>query len=129
MYLLNPFKDYDNYENYDQVTSESNVKLNENFYLPIKWTQTQNREYELVPKVYTEEEAIEKSQVALHRYISELEKMGVEILENQVVTTLTETECITEGRLIVEEPARDTILVSEDEAIVSPTPSSDANAQ
>lgn len=120
-YFLNPFKDYDKYKERDQVVEESTLKLNKNFYLPLSVRSIENREYVLEDKVYTEEEAIAKANKELNLYISRLKKQQVEILENQVVTTLKDDSCVSEGKLIVKEPARDTRKVTEEESYVEPT--------
>lgn len=121
MYLLNPFKDY-TYGNYDQVSSESNVKLNSNFYLPIKWKETENKEFTLVKKVYSQSEATAKAQLTLNQYLEKLQKAGVEIVENQVVISVGDSSCTSQGKLIVLEYARDTRLVKEEEAQLEQTP-------
>ena len=123
MYFLNPFKDYSDYEKYDHIVSASNLKLNKNFYLPVIWSKIENKEYQLVSKVYSEEEALKKAQDELNLYISKLEECDVMILENQVVYTITDEKMIAEGKLIVEEPIRETRPVSEEESYVEPVPS------
>ena len=122
-YLLNPFKDYDKYKYYEHLVSERDVRLNENFYLPIKWSSITNQEYELVKKTYTEEEALSLATKKLNLYISRLEEQGVKIIENNVQFTLSNKEIVASGKLIVEQKIRNTIPVSEDETrVIEETP-------
>ena len=127
-YLLNPFKNY-KYDSYDQVVDESTLKLNKNFYLPFSISTIENREYYLENRVYTEMEAINKANGALQLYIKGLKKEGVKIIDNQVVTTLKEDSCISEGKLIVNEPARDTRKVTDEESSLRQRPEETAPQQ
>ncbi|MDO5520361.1 MAG: sporulation protein YqfD [bacterium] len=122
-YLCNPLKNYNEYEKCDKIVDESTLKLNTNFYLPFSVSSIENKEYELVPKTYTGDEAIAKATSDLELYIKRLTAEDVVILDNQVVTTLTEDrKCVSEGKLIVLEPAHDTKKVTEEESYMEPTP-------
>ncbi|MDO5291851.1 MAG: sporulation protein YqfD [bacterium] len=121
-YICNPLKDYNKYEKCDKIVDETTLKLNTNFYLPFSVSSIENKEYELVNKTYSEEEAIDKATNDLNLYIKRLTEQDVVILENQVVTTLTEDrKCVAEGKLIVSEPVHDTRKVTEEEAYMEPT--------
>ena len=114
-YLLNPFKNYDKYDYSDHLVEEKDLRLNENFYLPVKWTSITNKEYKLVEKTYPETEALELATEKLNRYISELEKQNVRVIENDVVFTLSNDEIIASGKLVVEQKNRTTVPISEEE--------------
>lgn len=121
-YILNPFKNYDGYNEYDELVSESNLRINKNFYLPISWSKIQYVEYKSVDQVYTEEEAREIAEKKLDRYIEELRNRDVEVVENRVETSFEGDECVTKGRIIVYEPVTDTQTISSDETYIEPTP-------
>lgn len=127
VYFMNPLKNYTSYDRYDHIVSESNLKLNNNFYLPISWRQISNKEYQLVSKVYSEQEALKEAADKLDLYISQLEECQVNILENQVVFTITEDAMTAAGKLIVEEPVRTTQLIASEESYVSPAPTMNSN--
>lgn len=121
-YLCNPLKDYDGYKKYDHIEDETTLRLNKNFYLPFSVSSIENKEYEIVHKTYSEDEAIAKATKDVNLYISHLIEHNVEIVENQVVTTLTEDrKCVSEGKIIVKEPAMDTVKVKSEEYYVEPT--------
>ncbi len=114
-YLLNPFKDYDKYDYYEHLVSEKDLRLNENYYLPLKWSTITNKEYDLVKKQYTQEEATKLAEEALNLYIRKLEEQDVTILENNVEFTLMDQELVASGQLIVEQKIRSTVPISEEE--------------
>ncbi len=117
-YLLNPFKNYNKYENYEHLISEKDLRLNENFYLPIKWSTITNQEYKLVKKTYSEEEALALANEKLNLYINELEKQQVKVIDNNVVFTFSNQKLVASGKLIVEQKIRSTIPITEDETYV-----------
>lgn len=127
VYFMIPFLNYSGYEKYDHVVSESNLKLNHNFYLPVSFKKICNKEYQIVSKVYSEEEALHEAEKKLDLYVSQLEELGVKILDNQVVFTLKEDTMVAEGKIIVEEPVRTTKLVTSEESYIAPLPSQNAN--
>lgn len=117
-YLLNPFKNYDRYELYEHLVDTKELRLNENFYLPVKWSSISNEEYTLVKKTYSEEEALSIMTERLNLYMSQLEEEQVKILENSVVFTFQDQELVASGRLIVEQKIRSTMPVTEEETII-----------
>lgn len=117
-YFLNPFKNYDKYEMYEHLVDVKELRLNENFYLPVKWSSITNEEYTLVDKIYTEEEALAIMTERLNLYISQLKEQEVNILENNVVFTFQDQELVASGKLIVEQKVRSTVPVSEEETIL-----------
>ncbi|BBF42278.1 stage IV sporulation protein [Lachnospiraceae bacterium KM106-2] len=119
-YLLNPLKDYDSYDYYDEAKSENTWKLNTNFYLPFSTGSTEYMEYNEVKRVYSKEEAIKKAQKQLERYIDALKENGVEILKNNVTIEVMKKKCVAKGKLIVKEPVHTTKKVKESELIKEP---------
>lgn len=114
-YLLNPFKNYNKYKNYEHLISEKDLRLNENFYLPVKWTSITNKEYQLVEQTYSEEESLALMTEKLNLYISQLDEQGVKVIENHVVFTMAKDQVIASGKLIVEQKVRARVSVTEEE--------------
>ena len=100
---LMPFKPKDEYDNYDMVEEDSKLKLFEAFYLPMSFKVNEVKEYEPVLKKYSDDEAKDKAYLRLNEYISNFNKKGVEILENNVKITISDTECVAEGTIITKE--------------------------
>ena len=117
-YLLNPFKNYNRYDKYENLVNESDLRLNENMYLPVKWSSITNKEYKLVEKTYTEKEALDLAYQKLKLYMSQLEQQNVVVIENNVDFTFTDNMLVAEGKLIVEQKNRTTVPISEDETSV-----------
>lgn len=127
-YICNPLKDYDKYKKFDHIEDETTLKINKNFYLPFSVSSIENKEYEVVHKTYSEEEALAKATSELELYMKHLREHGVTIVENQVVHTLTEDgKCVSEGKIIVMEPQRDTKSITEEESYVEPTKEPEEN--
>lgn len=72
------------YENYDVVENMKQVKLLENFYLPIYYGTEQVREYTVASKTYTKEEAKKIFSVKIAKIIKTLTEKGVQIIEKNV---------------------------------------------
>ena len=98
-----PFGFEPDYSLYDQVITEEKLKLGTSIYLPVSFNKIVSKEYETVPCVYSETEATEKGQKRLQIYIDELQKKGVEILENNVTIVVNEEKCIISGTIVTKE--------------------------
>lgn len=72
------------YENFDKVTDKKQVKLLDNFYLPLYYGNSVNREYVLTENIYTEEEVKTVFSEKLIKYIASLEEKGVQIIKKNV---------------------------------------------
>lgn len=72
------------YENYDKVTDRKQVKLLDNFYLPVYYGSSLNREYVLTDNIYTKEEVKNIFSEKLIKFISDLEEKGVQIMKKNV---------------------------------------------
>ncbi|WP_455718165.1 sporulation protein YqfD [Anaerosporobacter sp.] len=102
IFLYSPFKVY---KKYDIIDNDEKLRIGKNFYLPISLTTTYYKEYELIPSVYTNEEANQIAGEKLQLYIDKLIENGVTILENNVKIEIKGKKCVTSGKLIVEENA------------------------
>lgn len=72
------------YENYDKVTDKRQVKLLDNFYLPVYYGGSVNREYVLTDNIYTKEEIKNIFSEKLIKFIAGLEEKGVQIMKKNV---------------------------------------------
>lgn len=91
------------YAHYDIVTDIKDVKVNNTYTAPFSFYKTTIKEYNPVPKVYTEQEAREKAKKRLDLYIENLKKKGVEILENNVTIEVVDGKLISSGTLVTKE--------------------------
>lgn len=85
------------FEHYDQVGRFHDLKLTENFYLPVAYGKNVIHEYDIVKKNYTKEEAEELAKAQILDLLDDMMEKGVEILENNVTIEVTETKCISKG--------------------------------
>ena len=81
------------------VRQEHPLKLTENFYLPISWGKIENREYENIEKIYTKEEAAQKAQENLDKFLQKIQEKGVQIFENNVKIETDGKNCRAVGDL------------------------------
>ncbi len=91
---------------YEEVYIEQKpVKLFENFYLPLSLERVTYREY--TEEMVQCSDDMLKQQVNEHflDFLNELEKIGVEIIENNVTIEINEEFCLMKGTLILEENA------------------------
>ncbi len=91
------------YDLYDQVIDEKRLKLGSSVYLPVTLNLITTKEYETAPYIYSKEEAILKAEKRLQVYIEELQKKGVEILENNVTINVSEDKCYAQGTIVAKE--------------------------
>lgn len=82
---------------FDAIQTEHQLRLFEHFYLPVHWGKIRCREYKLVEKTYTKEEAVRKSQGILDKFLFKNKEKGVQILENNVKIEAGLKNCTAEG--------------------------------
>ena len=111
---FNHFKPKIKYNNYDIISIEKKIKIGPYFYLPFSLKKNCIKEYEPVLKKYDNKEAKIKARTKLNLYIDELNKKGVEILENNVKIEIDKNKCRAHGTIVTREligvPADITIL-------------------
>ncbi|HJB01407.1 MAG TPA: sporulation protein YqfD [Candidatus Mediterraneibacter merdavium] len=91
------------YKNSDIFTSETQMKIGENFYLPFSYGMKTAKSYSFVDKTYTEEEARQILSQNFHRFCEELEEKGIQIRENSVKIQLYENFAAASGILYLNE--------------------------
>ncbi len=112
--VIEPYKPKKNYSNYDITENDIKIKLGEAFYLPVSLKKCIINEYEPMLVNYTNDEAYKKAHLKLNSYIDELNKKGVEILENNVKIEVSDDICEAKGTIVTKEqigiPADITII-------------------
>lgn len=89
------------YEYYDQYSQASDLYLTENFILPISYGTMTTLPYTIEDKTYTEEEAAEKADANLYRFLKNLSEKGVEIHRKNVKIDTTADSCVVTGKVYV----------------------------
>ena len=77
------------YETYDVVEEKKQLKLFENYYLPVYFGKDIVREYTLEEKVYTREEVKALFEEKIQNFIESLQEKGVQIIEKNVTISKT----------------------------------------
>lgn len=103
------------YDKYDIIDNENTFHITDSYYLPFRYGTVTIREYIEQKRSYSQEEAISIAKEKLKRYFDQLNENGVLILENNVTITIENNSCITQGRIIVEEPAWEYKTIQESE--------------
>lgn len=88
---------------YEEVADEKQLHLWNNFYLPFYWGNVTKKYYENVDKTYTKEEAETLAQKNLNQFCEDLQKKGVQIIENNVTIRVDENNCVVSGSVVVVE--------------------------
>ena len=83
-YRLSPFFIWSPYEHYSKNTKESRLKLLDHFYLPAYIGVVGLTPYKPVMKSYTDQQLQDKLNRYFLRYCEDLDKKGVEIIQNDV---------------------------------------------
>ena len=96
------YEPYDT-EGYEQVASTHTFHIGNAYYLPLSFIITKYYMPEYKTNTYTEQEAKEKQNRMLQKYIGDLKKKGVEILENNVTIEIKDGICTASGTLVVRE--------------------------
>lgn len=99
------YKPLKKYNKYDIIVNDNNMKLSENFYLPIIFHVTEYKEYHENDSVYTKEEVTKVVQDKLDLFLRKLADKGVVVIENNVKITIDKKSCRASGKIIVEESA------------------------
>lgn len=93
------------YEYADDLTSELQLKITENFYLPVTLGRRIVREYVPTEAIYTQQEAFSKAQEELQLFFEKLSIKGIQIIENNVKIKVNGDLCIAAGDYLAEESA------------------------
>ena len=101
IYRLSPFFVWTPYEHYSVSTKETQLKLLDHFYLPVYIGTVRQTPYEPVTKKYTDQQLQDKLNRDFLRYCEDLDKKGVEIIQNDVKIDTGSKEGTMSGMLTV----------------------------
>ena len=93
------------YEDYDISGEKKQVRLLDNFFLPIYYGDKTVQEYEIVRQKHTEEEMNKIMQEEWNKIISTLEEKGVQITKKNVTIRKNDTNWVLNARMQLEEAA------------------------
>lgn len=100
-YRLSPFFIWSPYEHYSKNTKESRLKLLDHFYLPVYIGVVGLTPYKPVMKSYTDQQLQDKLNRYFLRYCEDLDKKGVEIIQNDVKIDTGSKEGAISGTLTI----------------------------
>ncbi|MDD2958280.1 MAG: sporulation protein YqfD [Lachnospiraceae bacterium] len=85
----------------DKTTCTMQLKMMENFYLPVYFQQTSIKEYDLTEKKYSKKEAEAVLNGNLNHFLEKIQEKGVQIFQNDVKIEKTDAVCTAKGTIIV----------------------------
>lgn len=100
-YRLSPFFIWTPYSHYSVNTKESQIKILDHFYLPLYIGIVRQTPYEPVTKKYTDQQIQDKLNRYFLRYCEDLDKKGVEIIQNDVKIDTGSKEGTMSGTLTI----------------------------
>ncbi|MCD7955097.1 MAG: sporulation protein YqfD [Lachnospiraceae bacterium] len=103
----------------DVTEKITQIKISDNFYLPVYLHKYTASEYEVLRYMRSEDQVKEILEENLEIFIKELQEKGVQIFENNVKIDLYDQSAIAEGTLITGESAVRRVAESVDEDSVS----------
>lgn len=86
---------------YESVVDEKQLHLWNNFYLPFYWGSVTKKYYENVEKTYSQKEAEQLAAQKLQQFCEDLQKKGVQIVENNVTIQVDDNTCRAQGSIVV----------------------------
>lgn len=92
------------YKHAEISTEEHQVRMGENFYLPISFGAKNVKSYAFREKKYTKKELKEQLSENFHQFCMELEEKGIQIKENSVKIHIDQTEATASGILYLNQP-------------------------
>ena len=72
------------YRQYDCVTEHRQLRLMENFYLPVYFSAITLREYQVVEETWSPEQAKARAESNLNHFLEKIQEKGVQIFQNNV---------------------------------------------
>ena len=93
------------YEQSDSIASELQLKITENFYLPLIVGKSTEQEYVSEAAVYSREEAVAKAKEEWAVFFEKLRIKGLQIIENNVKIEINDGVCNAEGDYTIEQSA------------------------
>ena len=87
------------YQDYEIVSESRQLRLADNFYLPVYLKVTQVEECEKVLREYTKEEAKELAKKHFLQYLTNLEEKGIQIFEKNVMIEKVKQKYVVTGKV------------------------------
>lgn len=92
-------------QEYNRLLKLRQLKLTENFKLPVFYGKSIDYAIEKKERIYTKEEAEKKAEQTILRVLETLSQKGIQISENHVRIEVNKNSCVTKGSLILIEKA------------------------
>lgn len=92
---------------YDRKTEIKQFRLLDHFYLPVYWGYVEYRQYDIASAIYDEEEIRGLLETELQEELRDLEKKGVQIIENSVKIQIDKSRGVASGHLLVREKVKE----------------------
>lgn len=109
------------YDKYDIITEVNNVRLFEDYYLPIRHASICLREYTEKDAYYPESACIEIASDNLEAFIDEIVSRGGVIISNRVIPKKNTDNIEYQGEIIVVEPAWEYVRINHEELEMNKT--------
>lgn len=93
------------FERYDRIINDTQVRINNNFYLPVHFGTAVYSEYNKESEKYTDSEADNILNEHFEYFLGELEEKGVQIIQKDVKMYKNGYEYVYRGKVKVYEPA------------------------
>lgn len=93
------------YKQYDTLRENRQLRIMENFYLPVYFSRITVREYEIVDKTWTSDQAKAQAQANLDYFLKKIQEKGVQIFQNDVKIEASDSLCRASGTLLLIEKA------------------------
>jgi len=100
--IENPFRSRQT-GHYDESVNNIQLRLGENFYLPVFLKEITCRPYVLEEGIYTEAEVKELAEEHFFQYLSNLEEKGIQIIEKNVMIKRVNQDYLVSGTIVAEE--------------------------
>lgn len=99
-----PYFPKNKYHSFDMIQKTNKWKLGHTYVFPISFLKYEKKEFTPIRKSYTKEQALSKGKSRLDKFLKNLSKKGVEIVENNVKIEVGEDNCQGKGTITVIEP-------------------------
>ena len=95
------------------VREEHQLRLTEDFYLPVHFGSVVSREYETYERIRSEQELKAMAAQWMAEEVEKLEEKGIQILANNVTIKVNDSECRMTLHLVTEEPIAEPAAITE----------------
>ena len=89
------------YREYDCIRTRKQLRVMENFYLPVFFSKITVREYEIQEQNCSKEQAKRLAQRNIDNFLQKFQEKGVQIFQNDVKIETTDSMCIARGTICI----------------------------